>query len=153
MRQTTNATEQHGLDAERVLHISSAGLGDDIDSPDDLPDSQDDVDRYSITPDDDVLMKASRPFLHGGNPDDELIRLETGNYRAPGQASGHSSTLDEVKSMAWRNALKVFTGDIDATDEYDVEEHLPGGQYGPPESSLHGDDLPYRQPGLSQPHS
>jgi len=115
-----------------VLHISPAGLGDDIDSPDDLPDSQDDVDRYSITPDDDVLMKASRPFLHGGNPDTELTRLEPGDYREPDQASGHSGTLDEVGSIAWWAAVDTFTGDIDAADEYDVEEHLPGGQYGPP---------------------
>lgn len=60
---TVGAAENHGLAADNVLHISSAGLGDGIDSPDGLPESQDDVDRYSITPGDDYLMHGSRPFL------------------------------------------------------------------------------------------
>jgi len=150
---TVGAAEQHGLDANRVLHISSAGLGSGIGSPTDLPDSQDQVDRYSITPDDDVLMKASRPFLHGGNPDTEVTRLESGDYRVPGQASGHAGTLDEYGSIAWWAAVDTFTGDIDATDEYDPGKHAPGGQYGPPEHAPRAEDVPYHQPGLSpQPH-
>src|SRR5699024_6441280 len=42
---TVGAAEQYGLDADRVMHVASAGMGHDIWSPDDLPASQDDVDR------------------------------------------------------------------------------------------------------------
>lgn len=97
-----------------------------------LPESQDDVDRYSITPDDDYLMHGSRPFLHGGNPDGELTRLESGNPNDPGEASGHSGTLDKQYSTAWKNALKVFTGQGEKADVYEFDKHMPGGEYGPP---------------------
>lgn len=128
---TVGAAEEHGLDADNVLHLSSAGLSDGVDSPDDLPYSQDDVDRYSITPDDDPIHGA-RKFWHGGNPDDELTRLESGDPHESDEASGHSGTLDDRGSKAWRNALKVFTGKGEQAPEYDPDKHALGGEYGTP---------------------
>src|SRR5690606_15905417 len=48
-------SELAGLVADRVLHIESAGMGHDIDDPSDLPASQRNVDRYSMTAPDDPI--------------------------------------------------------------------------------------------------
>lgn len=71
--------------------------------------------------------------------------MESGDPNDSGEASGHSGSLDEVKSMAWKNALKVFTGKGDQAQEYDPENHMPGGEYGPPkrDPSSYGGPNPY----------
>ena len=48
-------TENFSPDAQTVLHIESAGMGHDIFTPDDLPASQEDVVRYSMTAPDDWI--------------------------------------------------------------------------------------------------
>ena len=48
-------TENHSPDAQTVLHIESAGMGHDIFTPEDLPASQEDVVRYSMTAPDDWI--------------------------------------------------------------------------------------------------
>lgn len=103
-------SEASGLDANRVLHVESAGVGHDISSPSDLPASQDDVRRYSMTaPGDPIAATQGQQNLtqgalgpwnrfnmaaeatgltnpdnigHGADPDTfgDTVRLDTGNY-------------------------------------------------------------------------
>lgn len=78
--------ELAGLDADRVLHVESAGMGHDVQSPDDLPDSQDDVDRYSMTAPGDVIgdiqgMQLGDNIGHAGR----LRGHGLARYRRPGR--------------------------------------------------------------------
>ncbi|MEU9506058.1 alpha/beta hydrolase [Micromonospora sp. NPDC048170] len=110
--------EQHGLDADRVLHIESAGMGHDVDGPEDLRPAQPDVQRYSMTAPGDPIAWVRDINIgnwgHGADPDEfpGVIRLETGNY-ADGRplegASAHSDVLT-YHSDAWWNIYQVFTG-------------------------------------------
>src|SRR5690606_30121898 len=82
--------ELSGLDADRVLHIESAGMGHDVHSGSDLPRSQRDVDRYSMTAPGDFIELTQGVqkggIGHGADPDtfDGTTRLHTGD-KADGQ--------------------------------------------------------------------
>lgn len=111
-------SELNGLDADRVLHIESAGMGRDIDQAEDLPQTQDDVDRYSMTaPGDFIELVQGRGvggWGHGADPDTftGTVRLHTGDT-VDGQPNtgwdAHSGVF-ETGSTAWGAMLAVFTG-------------------------------------------
>ncbi|WP_405103231.1 alpha/beta hydrolase [Micromonospora sp. NBC_01412] len=110
--------EQHGLDADRILHIESAGMGHRVDGPEDLRPVQPDVQRYSMTAPGDPIAWVRDINIgnwgHGADPDEfpGVVRLETGNY-ADGRplegTSAHSDVLT-YHSDAWWNIYQVFTG-------------------------------------------
>jgi|GEM_PF-3251623 len=112
-------SELSGLVADRVLHIESAGMGHDIEGPGDLPDSQRDVDRYSMTAPGDFIelaqgVQSGDNLGHGADPDTfaGTTRLHTGD-KSDGSLNtglGSHSAVFEQGSDAWRNMLAVFTG-------------------------------------------
>jgi hypothetical protein len=142
-------SELSGLDADRVLHVASAGVGHDIDSPDDLPASQGDVDRYSMTAPGDFIEHAqggqgtaeflfgtpwSEPDMgHGADPDefDGTVRLHTGDTQDGEPITGpssHSGVFDPG-SDSWRNMLGVLTGEQVTTYREPVYGVDPTGQH------------------------
>ncbi|MDQ3628792.1 MAG: alpha/beta hydrolase family protein [Actinomycetota bacterium] len=114
--------ETYGLEADRVLHISSAGMGSDVLDAGDLPASQAEVDRYSMTAPGDPIENTqgvNDPLWidragHGADPDTfpGTVRLETGYY-ADGEwiegSDAHGGVL-QLYSDAWENMYEVFTG-------------------------------------------
>lgn len=118
---TVGLAETHGLDADRVLHVASAGMGHGVDDPSDLPESQSGVNRYSMTaPDDFIGMTQGRGWGddigHGADPDDfpGTDRLHTGDFsddggRIDGPVAAHSDVFTP-QSDAWLNMLAVLTG-------------------------------------------
>ncbi|MCW3815923.1 alpha/beta hydrolase family protein [Micromonospora sp. DR5-3] len=110
--------EQYGLDANRVLHIESAGMGHDVDGPEDLHPARPDVQRYSMTAPGDPIAWVRDINIgnwgHGADPDEfpGVVRLETGNYpdgRPLRGVAAHSDVLT-YHSDAWWNIYQVFTG-------------------------------------------
>lgn len=109
-------SETHGLEADRVIHIESAGMGDHVDGPGDLPANQAGVDRYSMTDEDDFIsLVQGAPGGHGADPDtfDGNVRLATGREAdgrpIEGLKHAHSAVF-EPRSAPWRNLYEVFTG-------------------------------------------
>lgn len=112
-------SELHGLDADRVMHIESAGMGYDVRDADDLPDSQDDVRRYSMTAPGDFIglsqgTQTGDNIGHGADPDDfdGTTRLDTGDKTdgTPNTGLGSHSAVFENGSDAWNNMYEVFSG-------------------------------------------
>lgn len=134
-------SELSGLVADRVLHIESAGMGHDIEGPGDLPDSQGDVDRYSMTAPGDVIgliqgTQAGDNIGHGADPDsfDGTVRLHTGNKVDGSLNTGvgsHTSVFQE-HSDAWQNMFEVFTGGTVETYRSPDYYYPPPGPYGSP---------------------
>lgn len=134
-------SELHGLQADRVLHIASAGMGHDVQDPDDLPSSQRQVDRYSLTaPGDLIELAQGAPQVtdnigHGADPDtfDGTVRLHSGD-KADGSLNtgvgAHTSVFEEG-SDAWQNMYEVFTGGS-------VETYRSPDYYYPPPSGYGG---------------
>ncbi len=119
--------EAYGLRADRVLHIESAGTGYGIDSPGDLPASQDDVRRFSMTAPGDFIAYAqgngALGLGHGADPDefDGTTRLHTGDYpdlgdddrsNRPIHGDGSHSGVFVYESDAWNAMYGVFTGGL-----------------------------------------
>ncbi len=112
-------SELHGLDADRVMHIESAGMGHDIKDADDLPSSQSGVNRYSMTAPGDIIgdiqgTQVGDNIGHGADPDEfeGTTRLHTGDKvdGTPNTGVGSHTTVFEVGSDAWQNMYGVFTG-------------------------------------------
>lgn len=110
--------EQSGLDADRVLHIESAGMGRDVWDLDDLHNTQNDVQRYVMTALGDPIQISQGTQLfglgHGADPDTfpGVTRLETGNYPDGRELDGldaHNGVFT-YHSDAWWNIYGVFTG-------------------------------------------
>ncbi|MDL9938531.1 alpha/beta hydrolase [Gordonia sp. ABSL1-1] len=151
------SAEQLGLRADNVIYASSAGTGV-YDGPWVNPDAH----RYSLTyPGDPIQYFQSIPENpHGDDPDSApgVTRLDTGTFTRNGVVvdsgpSAHGGYWDDPQSTAFRNMVKVITGqppdlyverepDIDAEgDARDLArgllnwagEHtlgyLPGGHY------------------------
>lgn len=131
-------SELSGLVADRVLHIESAGMGHDVRDPDDLPDSQSSVDRYSMTAPGDIIELTQGVQIgdigHGADPDhfDGTTRLHTGD-RVDGSLNtgpdSHSGVFEE-QSDAWRNMYEVFTGGVVETYR-SPEYQVPRSPHGP----------------------
>ncbi|GAB3147964.1 alpha/beta hydrolase [Micromonospora sonneratiae] len=110
--------EQFGLDANRVLHIESAGMGHNVDGPEDLRPAQSNVQRYSMTaPGDPIAWVRDVNIFnwgHGADPDEfpGVVRLETGNYPDGRPLEGKAAHSDVLiyHSDAWWNIYNVFTG-------------------------------------------
>ncbi len=110
--------EHGGLDADRILHIESAGMGHDVWQPGDLHDAQPDVQRYSMTAPGDPIHYIRGIELgglgHGADPDTfpGTVDLATGNYPDGRQLHGTSAHSDvfTYHSDAWWNMYQVFTG-------------------------------------------
>jgi hypothetical protein len=142
-------SELSGLDADRVLHVESAGAGHDVHSPGDLPSSQDDVDRYSMTAPGDPIahvqgsQDAAEWLLegpwgtpdigHGADPDSfgDTVRLHTGDTEdgEPITGSDAHSGVFEQYSDSWTNMLNVMTGGEVTTYREPVYEADPTGSY------------------------
>jgi hypothetical protein len=119
-------SERYGLDADRVLHVESPGMGHDVRSPDDLYPARADVRRYSITAPEDAINLARVPTWiqdlpgvggmgHGANPDTfpGTTRLASGRYAdgssIDGPLAAHGGVL-AWRSDAWQNIYEVLTG-------------------------------------------
>lgn len=132
-------SELAGLDADRVLHVESAGMGHDVQDPGDLPASQAGVDRYSMTAPGDIIelsqgTQAGDNIGHGADPDSfpGTVRLDTGNT-ADGEFNtgkdSHSAVFEE-QSDAWYNMVEVLNGGEVTTyraPEYDYVTSPYGG--------------------------
>ncbi len=124
--------ETHGLDADRVVHVESAGMGKGVFAPDDLPASQQGVDRYVMTAPGDPITVAQATGRHGADPDefDGITRLHTGYYRNDdGSRAGvilggdaHSGVYDE-HSDSWEQLYRVYTGGV--VETYRTPLYLP----------------------------
>jgi hypothetical protein len=116
--------ERLGLDVDRVLHINSAGTGADVKTIADLPASQRDVDRYSLTaPGDFITYVQGAPGGHGADPDtfEGTVPLAAGNYAdgatpIAGPLKSHSGVFKERSDAFW-NMFEVFTGGTVTTAE------------------------------------
>lgn len=110
---TVGRSELHGLEADRVLHIASAGAGHEVDGPGDLPTSQRGVHRYSLTAPGDPI-EVAQGTVHGADPDtfEGTTRLHSGD-KVDGSlntGSGAHTNVFEEYSDAWRNMYQVFVG-------------------------------------------
>ncbi|MGW1678634.1 alpha/beta hydrolase [Saccharopolyspora sp. NPDC002376] len=161
---TVGTAEQHGLDADRVLHIESAGMSEGVHSPDDLPKSQENVHRYSMTaPGDPIGIAQGAGDLHighGADPDDfkGTTHLSTGRYPNTGDlpadkrgeviegGASHSDVFTPY-SEAWQNMYNVYTGgDVKLYEQPDMiqtptgyvqdREHVYDPNYRAPEKSI-----------------
>ncbi len=134
-------SELAGLDADRVLHIESAGMGHDVQDLDDLPTSQRDVDRYSMTAPGDIIgdiqgMQVGDNIGHGADPDtfEGTLRLDTGNKAGseqPNIGAGSHTNVFQEHSDAWRNMLEVFNGGT-VTGYRQPDYYLPPTPYAQP---------------------
>lgn len=132
-------SETVGLDADRVLHIESAGMGPGVDSPDDVNPTQPDVRRYSMTAEADFIGLTQGTSLgddigHGADPDTfpDTTRLDTGNFEDGSLIDGAFDSHSDVftrRSDAWHNMYDVFTGG--EVRLYRPPELVTSG-YGPP---------------------
>ena len=132
-------SELAGLDADRVLHVESAGMGHDVQDPADLPASQAGVDRYSMTAPGDIIELSQGTQVgdnigHGADPDSfpGTVRLDTGDT-ADGEFNtgkdSHSRVFEE-QSDAWYNMVEVLNGGEVTTyraPEYDYVTSPYGG--------------------------
>ncbi len=110
--------ERFGLDADRVLHIESAGMGHGVDGPEEYHNPRPDVRRYSMTAPGDPIGLTQGVTIgsigHGTDPDEfpGVTRLDTGRYadgrRVEGVAA-HGGVF-EPGSDAWRNMHEVLVG-------------------------------------------
>jgi hypothetical protein len=125
--------ETHDLEADQILHIASAGVGNDVYSPRDYTEPC--RARYSITaPGDPISYVQGMPYVpllgHGADPDDfpGVRNLETGSLSdAPDAVDDYGLSLAEQglsgktvegvhshseifypESDAWNNILKVL---------------------------------------------
>lgn len=128
--------ELSGLDADRVLHLESAGMGKGVDDPGDLPESQWQVRRFSMTAPGDLIGSFQGvPWAHGADPDefDGTTHLDTGRYADGSKVSGYAShsRVFDPGSDPWKQTFEVMTGGT-------VRTHipvLPLGPGGPPPPS------------------
>ena len=141
-------SEKYGLDADRVLHIESAGTGPGVDDADDLHPTQPDVQRYSMTAEQDFIgltqgTGAGDDIGHGADPDDfpGSTRLDTGNFEGGSLIDGATDSHSDVftpRSDAWWNMYDVFTGG--EVRLYRDPEYAPGPRGG------RGPQVPYSNP-------
>lgn len=125
---TVGRAELEGLDADRVLHVSSAGAGAGVDELGDYPVA--DRDRYALTDDDDPIQYTQGANLgdgvgHGADPDQLFVELETGNYDDGTEIDdgAHSAVFTE-DSDAWDNMVQLITGGtVDVRVAPDVDVH------------------------------
>nr|BFF24393.1 hypothetical protein GCM10025732_23580 [Glycomyces mayteni] len=138
--------ETYDLEADQVLHIASAGMGNDVYSPEDYTEPC--RTRYSITaPGDPISYIQGMPYVpllgHGADPDDfpGVKNLVTGSLPdAPGAVDDYGrsladegiagKTIEGVHSHsevfypegdAWKNILQVLLGgDPELADEQPV---------------------------------
>lgn len=131
-------SELNGLVADRVMHIESAGMGHDVRDGDDLPDSQSNVRRYSMTAPDDPIGYSQGAQLgdnigHGADPDtfEGTTRLHTGDRvdGSPNTGLDSHTLVFEKNSDAWDNMYEVFTGgEVETYRSPHYEHHAhPGG--------------------------
>jgi Alpha/beta hydrolase len=110
--------EQLGLDADRVLHLASAGMGHDVHGPADLRPAQPDVQRFALTAPGDPIAWVRDINIgnwgHGADPEEfpGVVHLEAGNYADGRPLEGTAAHVDVLSyhSDAWWNIYHVFTG-------------------------------------------
>lgn len=129
-------SELHGLDADRVMHVESAGMGHDINGSGDHPSSQSRVERYSMTAPGDAIglsqgTQVGDNIGHGADPDDfpGTTRLHTGDKTdgTPNTGLGSHTTVFQHGSDAWENMFEVFTGGTVETYRSPHYEHVSTG--------------------------
>lgn len=110
--------ETFGVDADRIMHVESPGMGNDVNSIADYRPVNPDVRRYSMTAPGDPIEMAHDNDLwglgHGRNPDhmDGVTLLDTGYYADGTLIQGldaHGGVFREG-SDSWRNMYQVFVG-------------------------------------------
>ena len=119
--------DREGLVADRVVHVESAGLGQNVRHVADLPSLDPggqprDVTRFSMTAPGDLIAAVQGAQLGGlglgGDPDllEGVHRLETGRFEPNGQPGefihgpgSHSQVLNPA-TTAWRNVRAVVRG-------------------------------------------
>jgi len=146
--------EQYGLEADRVLHIESAGMGHDVDDPSDLNPANPDVRRYSMTapgdPIDDVQgISVGDNLGLGADPDTfpGTTRLNTGFYEDGTWVHGSDAHggVFTYGSDSWRNMYEVFTGgtvDLYVPPETYVDPYSGTVTESPPDTPPEEMDIP-----------
>lgn len=126
-------SETNGLVADRVMHIESAGMGHDVKGKDDLPKSQENVKRYSMTAPGDPIELSQGTQVgdnigHGADPDtfSGTTRLHTGDTKDGEHNTGKEShtRVFEKDSDSWENMYEVFTGGEAETYRSPHYEHI-----------------------------
>ena len=109
-------TENHSPDAQTVLHIESAGMGHDIFTPEDLPASQEDVVRYSMTAPDDWIAPIQGAQEHSSAMTSAGTAITASNPATIGlvfpwndvaSTLGHGADPDEFEGM-----IRLHTGNF-----------------------------------------
>lgn len=107
--------EQMSLNADRIVHASSAGTG--VIDGQEWSNPNDDVRRYSLTaPGDPIWLSQGFPDQHGGDPDNApgVKRVDTGFYSdgtlVEGLA-GHGNYWNDPGSDAFQNMAKIVRGE------------------------------------------
>lgn len=128
-------SETYGLDADRVMHVESAGMGNDVRGIEDYRPLNPDVRRYSMTAPGDPIAAVQGADMwslgHGADPDEMrgVTRLATGRdvdgsiMEGP---SSHGGVFNE-RSDSWKNMYEVFTGGSVAVRPPDETVVLPRG--------------------------
>lgn len=106
--------ETYGLDADRVMHVESPGMGNDVTSTSDYRPVNPDVRRYSMTaPSDPIALVQGADVLgygHGGDPDQMagVTRLATGNYKVapPLQAPARTAESSPITPTRGRTCFR-----------------------------------------------
>jgi hypothetical protein len=133
--------ERHGLDANRILHVESAGAGYGINDVDQYRNANGNVPRYAMTAPGDPIGYVQGQSLFGlghGSDVDSMAgvkRLTTGNYPDGTPISGpqaHGGVLTR-HSDAWWNMYNVMTGgEVQLRPEPPPSTGYPAKPAGPP---------------------
>ncbi|THV28395.1 alpha/beta hydrolase [Glycomyces paridis] len=142
--------ETHEVEADQILHIASAGMGNEVYSPEDYTEPC--RPRYSITaPGDPISYVQGMPYVpllgHGADPDDfpGVQNLATGKLSdAPGAVDDYGLSLAEQglsgktvegvhshseifypESDAWNNILKVLLNEAPGLADEQPEAYAP----------------------------
>jgi hypothetical protein len=129
--------ETYGVDADRILHVESPGMGNDVNSTADYHPLNPDVRRYAMTaPGDPIALAQGKDawgFGHGPAPDTAtgFTRLATGSYEDGTVVAGvdaHGGVFTP-RSDSWENMYQVFTGGTVLVCPPDVQVGTPDGYY------------------------
>ena len=128
--------ETYGLDADRVMHVESAGMGNDVGSINDYRPVNPDVRRYSMTAPGDPIAHVQGADIgslgHGADPDlmEGVTRLYTGNYEdgTPVEGTSAHGGVFNARSDSWKNMYEVFTG---GTVQVRPPDTVTNTRYGP----------------------
>jgi hypothetical protein len=132
------SAERDGLEADRILYVSAAGLGQGVDSVSEFPSTRNTPHYTMMARNDMVVGLIQKNFVHGASAlyDGQVVRLETGfqdatnpdggTIEGTGPKDAHSAVHLE-DSTAFNNIVGVITG---TQVELFAEDATTGNRYG-----------------------